>query len=317
MHSFKKFEHIRKNMDSYALELNNITKSYKDLKAVNNLNLKIKKGELFGFLGPNGAGKTTTIKSIIGLIYPDSGFVKINGKDVFKNQKEIKKNIGYLPEKVSFYNKLTALQNLNFYAEIKQVPKERCIELIKEFGLYEFADKKVGQYSKGMTQRLGIARAMLGNPSILFLDEPTSGLDPRAVKWVRNKIKDLNKNGVTIFISSHILSEIQETCTQVGIINRGNLVAQDSVEKLSLKLQIKPKIIVTIDNITDKVQKIVKNIKGVEKIQISGNNLTVYCDLLNRSKVIYELEKNNVKIKNFETEKSSLEDVFMKYTEGE
>ncbi len=304
-------------MVEYALEVNNITKSYKDLKAVNNLNLKIKKGELFGFLGPNGAGKTTTIKSIIGLIYPDNGFVKISGKDVFKNQKEIKKNIGYLPEKVSFYNKLTALQNLNFYAEIKNVPKDRCLKLLKEFGLYEFANKKVGQYSKGMIQRLGLARAMLGNPNILFLDEPTSGLDPRAVKWVRNKIKKLNENGVTIFISSHILSEIQETCTQVGIINRGNLVAQDSVDNLSLNLQIKPKMIVTIDNISEKVKNIVKKIKGVEKTAISGNNLTVYCDLSTRSKVIYELEKNNITIKNLETEKSSLEDIFMKYTEGQ
>ena len=317
MHSFKKFEYIRKNMDSYALELNNITKSYKDLKAVNNLNLKIKKGELFGFLGPNGAGKTTTIKSIIGLIYPDSGFVKINGKDVFNNQKEIKKNIGYLPEKVSFYNKLTALQNLKFYAELKKVPKGRCLELIKEFGLYEFANKKVGQYSKGMIQRLGIARAMLGNPSILFLDEPTSGLDPRAVKWIRNKIKKLNEDGVTIFISSHILSEIQETCTQVGIINKGNLVAQDSVDKLSTKLQMKPKMVLNFRKITEKVKNIAKNISRVERIEISGNNLTIYCDFQYRSKVIYELEKNNIDIKNIETEKSSLEDIFMKYTEGQ
>ncbi len=303
-------------MYSYALEITNLSKSFKDLKAVNNLNLKIKTGELFGFLGPNGAGKTTTIKSILGLIYPDTGFVKINGKEVLKNVKKVKKNIGYLPEKVSFYDKLTALQNLKFYAELKNIPSDRCINLIDEFGLKDFAHKKVGQYSKGMIQRLGIARAMLGNPSILFLDEPTSGLDPGAVKWIRTKIKKLNKKGVTIFISSHILSEIQDTCTQVGIINRGNLVAQDSVENLSMNLKIKPKMIIKLEKINEGIEKFVKKIKGVEKIEIYGNNLTIYCDFENRSKVIYELEKNKVNIKNIETEKSSLEDIFMKYTQG-
>ena len=302
-------------MNSYALEITNLSKSFKDIKAVNNLNLKIKTGELFGFLGPNGAGKTTTIKSIIGLIYPDRGFVKINGKDILKDQKEIKKTIGYLPEKVSFYNKLTALQNLEFYAEIKKVSKDRCHELLKEFGLYEYANKKVGQYSKGMIQRLGIARALLGNPSILFLDEPTSGLDPRAVKWIRSKIKKLNKNGVTIFISSHILSEIQETCTQVGIINKGNLVAQDSVDNLSTNLKMKPKMIIKLEKMNEGIKNFVKKIKGVEKIEVTGNNLTVYCDFEDRSKVIYEIVKNKVDIKNIETEKSSLEDIFMKYTE--
>ena len=299
-----------------AIEVNNLSKSYNGFKAVNNISFNIQRGEIFGFLGPNGAGKTTTIKSVLGLIKPDKGFVKINNKDVFKKPKEVKKNIGYLPEKVSFYDKLSALQNLNFYAELKNISKDKCMKLIDEFGLSEYANKKTGQYSKGMRQRLGLARALLGEPDILFLDEPTSGLDPKGVKWIRNKLIELNKKGVTIFISSHILSEIQEVSTQVGIINKGVLVAQDSVDKLGEKLKIKPKLILKISKIDDKVKKIVKKIKGVDRVEISENGLIVYCDFKLRSKVIAAIENEGIDIENINTEQSSLEDVFMKYTEG-
>jgi len=163
---------------------------------------------------------------------------------------------------------------------------------------------------------LGLARALLGEPDILFLDEPTSGLDPKGVKWIRNKLIELNKKGVTIFISSHILSEIQEVSTQVGIINKGVLVAQDSVDKLGEKLKIKPKLILKISKIDDKVKKIVKKIKGVDRVEISENGLIVYCDFKLRSKVIAAIENEGIDIENINTEQSSLEDVFMKYTEG-
>jgi len=313
---FKRINNIMNLMTKNTIEITSLTKTFNGLKAVDNLSLNINKGEIFGFLGPNGAGKTTTIKSVLGLIKPDKGFVKINSKDVFKNPKIVKKNVGYLPEKVSFYDKLSALQNLNFYAELKNISKDKCLPLIEEFGLGEYANKKTGQYSKGMRQRLGLARALLGEPEILFLDEPTSGLDPRGVKWIRNKIKQLNKRGVTIFISSHILSEIQAVSTQVGIINKGVLVAQDSVDKLGEKLKIKPKLILKISKIDDKVKKIVKKIKGVDRVELSENELIVYCDLQLRSKVIVAIENAGIDIENINTEQSSLEDVFMKYTEG-
>ncbi len=302
-------------MSSNIIEIKNLTKTYNALKAVNNLSLSIEKGEVFGFLGPNGAGKTTTIKSILGLIYADSGFVKINGKDVLKEVKAVKKNIGYLPEKVSFYDKLTALQNLNFYAELKNIPKDNCTQLLNEFGLSEVSNKKVGQYSKGMIQKLGLARALLGEPEILFLDEPTSGLDPKAVKQFRDKIKNLNKKGITIFISSHILSEIQAVSTQVGIINKGLLVAKDSVEKLSEKLDIKPKLILKIPNVNEKLIKIAKDVNGVSNVEKFVGKIVINCNLETRSKVIYAIEKAGFNIKNVQTEESSLEDVFMKYTE--
>ena len=301
----------------YSIHIKNLTKTFNGLKAVNNLSLDINNGDIFGFLGPNGAGKTTTIKAALGLIHPDNGYIMINGKDVFRNTKEVKKNIGYLPEKVSFYDRLTGIQNLSFYAELKNVSKNQCFSLLDEFELLEHANKKTGHYSKGMLQRLGLARALLGNPKILFLDEPTAGLDPRGVRWMREKIIQLNREeGVTIFISSHILSEIQAVSTQVGIINQGVLVAQDSVDRLSEKLKIQPKLILQLEKITDNIKDLIYKIEGVKRIEVSGNNIIVYCDITVRSKVITAIEKAGFNIRNIKTEEISLEDVFMKYTGG-
>jgi len=299
-----------------VIEVDNLSKFYNGFKAVDNLSLRVKKGEIFGFLGPNGAGKTTTIKAMLGLIFSKHGNVNINGKDIYRYGKQIKKYVGYMPERVAFYDNLTALQNLNFYAELKNAPREECIRLINEFGLKDHTHKKVGKYSKGMIQRLGMARAILGKPPILILDEPSHGLDPRGVKLIREKIKELNQNGVTIFISSHILSEIQAVCTQVGIINKGVLVAQDTVNALTKNLQIKPKITLEITNITEKIKQIVHKIEGVDKTEVINKKLEVFCLPESRARVIFEVYKAGGKIINVQTEEASLEDVFMRLTEG-
>ncbi len=301
---------------SNVIEINNLSKFYNGFKAVDNLSLSVKKGEIFGFLGPNGAGKTTTIKSMLGLIFSKYGNVNINGQDIHRYGKQIKKYVGYMPERVAFYDNLTALQNLNFYAELKNVPRGECTKLINEFGLKDHAHKKVGKYSKGMIQRLGMARAILGTPSVLILDEPSGGLDPRGVKLIREKIKELNQNGVTIFISSHILSEIQAVCTQVGIIDKGVLVAQDTVSALTTNLQIKPKITLEITNLTEKIKQIVHKVEGVDKTEVIDNKLDVFCLPESRAKVIFEVCKAGGKIINVQTEEASLEDVFMGLTEG-
>jgi ABC-type multidrug transport system ATPase subunit len=299
-----------------VIKVNNLTKVYDRQPAVHNLNLTVNKGEIFGFLGPNGAGKTTTIKAMLGLIFANRGTININGFDIHKHAKNLKKYIGYLPERVAFYDNLTALQNLQFYAELKNVPKSECNHLINELGLREAANKKAGKYSKGMVQRLGMARAILGTPPILILDEPSGGLDPRGVKLIRDKIKQLNQRGVTIFISSHILSEIQAVCTQVGIINKGVLVAQDTVSTLSKNLQIKPKIKLEITNLTEKIKQIVQKVEGVDKLEIINNSLEVFCPPELRAKVVFEVYKAGGKIVNLQTEEASLEDVFMRFTEG-
>lgn len=296
------------------IKTSGLTKKFDKIYAVDNISFSVKKGEIFGFLGPNGAGKTTTIKSILGLIHPDEGSIKINNLDIKKQGKKAKRKIGYLPEKVAFYDNLTALQNLNFYAEMKNVPKKECISLIEEFGLKDSINKKVGKFSKGMIQRLGMARALLGDPALIILDEPTSGLDPRGVALIRDKIKKLKNKGKTVFISSHILAEVQEVCDRVGIINKGTLVAEDSVTNLSQTLNLKPKIRFEISNLADKIVEAVKKIKGVENIKIENNYLEVACTPKTKSKVVLAIEQNGGNITNLQTKEISLEEVFLKYT---
>ena len=289
---------------------------YNKIPAVNNVSFSVKRGEIFGFLGPNGAGKTTTIKAMLDLINVNAGDITINGINVKTKGKEAKKYVGYLPEKVAFYDSLTALQNLSFYAEMKSATREECKALIEEFGLGDAANKKVGAYSKGMVQRLGMARAMLGNPPIFILDEPSGGLDPRGVVLIRDKIRQLQKNGATLFVSSHLLSEIQEVCNRVGIINKGVLVAQDSVSMLSEKLQLKPKITIELEQMSDIIAEEVKKIQGVDHIDVQGKYMHITCDGKTKAKVITAISSVGGNIVNLQTKEPSLEEVFMKYTEG-
>jgi ABC-type multidrug transport system ATPase subunit len=302
--------------NSATIEVKDLTKSFNHFTAVNNISFTVKKGEIFGFLGPNGAGKTTTIKSMLDLIHPDTGTININGINIQSHGKEAKKYIGYMPEKVAFYDNLTAFQNLCFYAEIKHASKKECISLIEEFGLGDTGKKRVGKFSKGMVQRLGMARAILGNPPILLLDEPSGGLDPRGVVLIRDKILEMKKKGTTIFVSSHILSEIQEICDRVGIINKGILVAEDTVEGLSKKLNLKPQITVTIDSLSKKIENAVKRLSGVKSVKTQENTLEIICDGAIKAKVILAITNAGGNIQNLQTKEPSLEDVFMRYTEA-
>jgi len=309
------FQQVTNNSDSTAIEVNGLIKKFNGLRAVDNVSFNVKKGEIFGFLGPNGAGKTTTIKAMLGLIHANSGEIKINGYDIKHNGKDAKKFVGYLPERVAFYDNLTAFQNLHFYTEIKKSSKEECISLIEEFGLSDAINKKVGTFSKGMVQRLGMARAILGTSPILILDEPSGGLDPRGVVLIRNKIREMKNKGTTIFISSHILSEIQEICDRVGIINKGVLVAQDTVSGLSKKLNLKPKITVELEKMSNDVVESVKKVQGVDKVERIGKSIDVICDPKTKAKVILAIESAGGNIINLYTREPSLEEVFMRFTE--
>jgi len=302
--------------DSLTIEVRNLTKKYNNFKAVDDVSFNVKSGEIFGFLGPNGAGKTTTIKSMIGLIHANSGEIKINGFDIKKKEKDAKKYVGYLPEKVAFYDNLTALQNMHFYAEMKNISKEECKSLIEEMGIGDAVNKKVGKFSKGMQQRLGMARALIGNPPILMLDEPSGGLDPRGVALIRNKIREMKDKGSTVFISSHILAEVQEVCDRVGIIDKGIIVAEDSVSKLSDKLNLKPKLIIELEKISEKIVDSVKKVEGVEKVDAIGVMVHITCNQKAKSKIIISVEKAGGNIVNIQIKEPSLEEVFMRFTEG-
>ncbi|MEZ7821300.1 MAG: ABC transporter ATP-binding protein [Patescibacteria group bacterium] len=221
------------NKSKNIISISNLTHTYKNKKALDNLNLEISKGEIFGFLGHNGAGKTTTINILTTLLKPTSGNAEVCGFDVVKDSMEVKKCIGYLPENVKFYDNLTAYENLEYFAKISGIknPKDKISEVLKFIDFEGIENKKLGEFSKGMRQRIGIAQAIIHEPKVLFLDEPTSGLDPMGIKKLREIIIKLNKEkGMTIFMNTHLLSEVAKVCTTIGVLNNGKLIYKDSLE---------------------------------------------------------------------------------------
>ena len=217
----------------------NLTKVYNGKKAVDSLNLEIAEGDIFGFLGPNGAGKSTTILMLVGMIEPTEGKCFINDIEVARNPLKIKEIIGYLPEDVGFYGNMTAEQNLDYFARfyaMDATERKKRIEELLELVQLGGVSQKVGGYSKGMMQRLGLAHALLNDPEVLFLDEPTANLDPEGVFQYRELVKQLSNEGKTIFISSHILSEVSKVCNTIGIISKGRLIARGTLEELKKRI---------------------------------------------------------------------------------
>jgi ABC-type multidrug transport system ATPase subunit len=223
------------------LKTENLKKIYNNnFEAVNQLNLNVKKGDIYGFLGPNGAGKTTTIRMLTGLIEPTEGKISFNGGDVLKNNEDFKKQIGVLPESHGYYEWMTGKEYLLFFSSLYGMKKtkrtERTEELLEMVDLKEKADVRIHQYSRGMRQRLGIARTLIHEPQIIFLDEPTLGLDPQGQKDIERILIQLNQEkGVTIFITSHLLKDIEKICNRVAIVKRGSLLDEDSIEHMLTK----------------------------------------------------------------------------------
>ncbi|HZK85509.1 MAG TPA: ABC transporter ATP-binding protein [Desulfosporosinus sp.] len=212
-----------------------LTKRYADFTAVEDLNLTVRKGAIFGFLGHNGAGKTTTLSMLTTLLLPTGGKASIAGLDVVKDNFKVRSLLGYLPESVMLYGDLTAAENLSFFGKLSGVEKVevRIDEVLGLLGFMDWKDKKVKTFSKGMRQRIGIAQAILHKPKVLFLDEPTSGLDPQGTKDMRDLLLMLNREwGTTIFMNTHLLSEVTKVCTDIGIISKGKLLLADSIKNL-------------------------------------------------------------------------------------
>ncbi len=220
------------------IQTQELTKQYGSQTAVNHLNLTIYEGEVFGFLGPNGAGKTTSILMFLGLTEPSSGSAKVVGFDPTRHPFHVKEKVGYLPENVGFYDDMDARQNLRFIARLNRIPDkisaQRIDETLSLVGLLEEAKKKVGTYSKGMRQRLGIAEVLIKEPKLIFLDEPTIGLDPDGTNRMLDLIRSLSRERkMTIFFSSHLLDQVQEISDRVGIMIKGKLVAIGPIEELA------------------------------------------------------------------------------------
>jgi ABC-2 type transport system ATP-binding protein len=226
--------------EEIVIDIKSLVKKYKNFLALDNLNLQISKGEIFGFLGHNGAGKTTTVNILTTLLPPTSGSAAIAGFDILKDSLEVRKRIGYLPENVKFYENLTAYENLEYLAQLSGMksPAKKIKEILEFIDFTGFENKKIGEFSKGMKQRIGIAQAIIHEPEVLFLDEPTAGLDPMGIKKLREVILKINREKeITIFINTHLLSEVSKTCTAIGVLNHGKLIYKDSLENTLKKFK--------------------------------------------------------------------------------
>jgi len=223
-------------MSEMVIETNALTRRYGKRTAVDRVDLCVPRGEIYGFLGPNGAGKTTTIRMLLGLIRPTAGTVRLFGENFHRHRMSVLRRVGSLVESPSYYGHLTGAENLEVVRQLLGAPKKRIAEALEIVRLTEAADRPVKGYSLGMKQRLGIAMALLGHPELLILDEPTNGLDPAGIQEMRRLIKDMpRKYGMTVLVSSHLLSEIDQIATQVGIIHEGRLIFQDRIEALRQK----------------------------------------------------------------------------------
>lgn len=303
------------NNHEKIIEIKNLSKDFKEVKAVNNLNLNVYRGDVFGFLGPNGAGKSTTIRMLLSLIKPTEGSIKIFGKSLKENRIDILKNVGAIVEKPDFYKNLSAFKNLDILGRIsgREVNKKRIMQMLELVGLEKRAYSKVKTYSHGMKQRLGIAQALLHDPELIILDEPTTGLDPQGMKEIRDLILHLSKEQKkTILLSSHILYEVELVANRMIIINKGMTKVEGYVRDLINENSLK----VTF-NIDDELKalSLIKETKWVEKIESTSRGLIVF---LMNDEEIHLVNKlfvdNGIKV-NAIIPTKSLEDYFLKITE--
>jgi len=262
-----------------AIETNNLTKRYGSLTAVNKLNLKVERNTIHGFLGPNGAGKTTTIKILVGLLKPSEGTAKVFGQEVQVDKADAKLSIGYMPELPKFPKHLKGVELLDIYGrmygmsrlELKaQIPK-----LIDLVGLKGRENDLIGKYSKGMQQRIGIAQALLNSPDLVILDEPSIGLDPVGMVEVRELVKAISKQGMTVFVSSHLLFEVEQICTHVTIINRGEALVSDTLQNVSGMISGPAIMQVEVVNVSEAVVSVVKGLTYVKDVSLNGNMLNI------------------------------------------
>lgn len=298
----------------YIVKTKNLTKKFGREIVVTGLDMEIRKGEIYGFLGPNGAGKTTTIRMLLGLMKPTYGNIKIFQQDLNKERIKILKNVGSLVEDPSYYPHLTARENLEALRKILGVKKSRIDEVLDIVQLTDVGNKRVKGYSLGMKQRLGIAASLLNNPKLLILDEPTNGLDPSGIIEIRNLIKRLaSESGITIIISSHMLSEIDQLATKVGIISKGRLIFQDSIDVM--RRYAKQTISLKVSN-GQKAWNYLLSCGFKADFESDRILMTELTDI-NVAETIRILVKEGFSIYRVEEEKRSLEDIFLQMTNEE
>jgi len=296
--------------NNIAISIKNLVKNYNSTEAVNNISLDIKQGEFFGFLGPNGAGKTSTINAITGVANFNAGIIEVLGSDVIKDYRAARSFIGLSPQEFNFDPFLTVSETLIYQGGYYGIPRNICTkrakELMKLFGLYEKRNSGIKALSGGLKRRLIIARALIHKPKILILDEPTAGVDVELRRYLWGLLKKLNKNGTTIFLTTHYMEEAEKLCDRVCIINKGKILEIDDKKKL-IKRFAKSQITIELK---EKLKSIPKNLRKYN-CKIENKNLVFREDKAKVNEILKAVEKNNLKIGDVNIKSSSLEDIFV------
>ena len=301
----------------YVIETTELTKNFGSLIAVNKLNLIVQKNTIHGFLGPNGAGKTTTIKILVGLLKPTAGSVKVLGQEVHVDDADSRLRIGYMSELPKFPKHLKGAELLDIYGRMygmsQQQRAEQIPKLIGMVGLKGRENDLIGKYSKGMQQRIGIAQALLNNPELVVLDEPSIGLDPVGMVEVRELVKTISKEGMTVFLSSHLLSEVEQICDHVTIINKGSMLVSDTLQNVSGMISESPMIHIELVDLTDAVIAAVKKLPFVSGTWKTSNTLIIQINSRDdmRAQVSKEVTGAGGIIVGMSQKISNLEDVFI------
>jgi ABC-2 type transport system ATP-binding protein len=316
------------------IELVNLTKRYGSFSAVDQLNLTIQKGEIFGLLGPNGAGKSTTILMMLGLTEPNEGKATVCGFDATTNPIEVKKRVGYLPEDVGFYYNRTGFENLVYTARLNRLSEKeaklRAAQLLIRVGLSDASDKKTGKYSRGMLQRLGLADVLIKNPEVIILDEPTLGIDPKGIREFLELIVGLSReDGITVLFSSHDLHQVQQVCDRVGLFVGGRLLAEGDIQTLSKKLFSRSPYIIeaVVSDIKSSgssgneytkewLTEILKNIDGIIEVKSMNDIFQIECSRDSIAEIARAIVESGAGLLYLNKKEFGLNDIYYRYFEG-
>jgi len=302
-----------------VIETQDLTKSYDGVTVVDHLNLHVAENEIFGLLGPNGAGKTTTILMLLGLTEPVSGSVQVCGFDPTREPLKVKRLVGYMPEKVGFYDTLTSRENLKFIARLNNMSEtesdNQIEQLLEKVGIGEIADLQVGKFSRGMKQRLGIADALIKKPKVVIFDEPTAGLDPEGINQVLDLLASLSQMGTTVVMCSHRLHEVQRVCHSIGILSKGKMVVDGSLDQLGRQALAEGRYRIEVETTQPTSQLIdtIKGIGGVIKVETKGNLLLISSDSDLRAEIAKTVVQSNAPLIQMRVKEFSLDDIYMKY----
>ena len=305
-----------------VITVSNLTKFYGDFKALDSVSFAVEKGWVYGYLGPNGAGKTTTIRTMLGLLKPDQGEVQITGINPTKDPVQALQSLGYAPELPTLQPFFTGEQLLDFMGKMfglaAQARKEKIKQLLDLVGLKEWGDKKIGKYSKGMVQRLSVALALINDPMVLIMDEPTIGMDPEATAHFRKLFTTLSKQGKTVFISSHLLDEVQRICTHVGMINKGRMVFDGPITQVLEAFTQQWVIEAELEKVTKRMMSALKKLDYVEDVKVEGNKLRIELKEKKdfRGEISSEIFKRKGVLLSLNLHKITLEDAYLLALKG-